>query len=119
MAYVIFLMDSRQGPAYGLSMTTKRIIGLVLLTAAALFGLADVWHTYFPAYGDEPVTMGRLWWLVSARSLSIAENLIQHHLWGAIWDFGVAPVLVAPAWSFFGVLGGVFIAFGRQKVAER
>ena len=112
-------MDSRHRAAYGLSMTTKGIIGLVLLTAAALFGLADLWHTYFPSYGDQPVTMGWLWLLVSAHSFSIAEDLIQHHLWGPIWDFGVAPVLVAPAWSFFGVLGGLFIAFGRAKAAER
>src|SRR3954462_11365103 len=112
MAYEIIPMDSSDRPAYGSTMTTKRIIGLVLLAAAALFGLADVWHTYFPSYGDEAVTMGRLWLLASARSLSIAENLIHHHLWGALWDFGVAPVLIAPAWSFFGVLGGFFIAFG-------
>jgi hypothetical protein len=100
-------------------MTTKRIIGLVLLIAAGLFGLADIWHTYFPSYGDEPITMGRLWVLVSARSLSIAENLIQRHLWAPIWDFGISPFLVAPAWSFFAVLGGLFIAFGRANVPER
>ncbi|HVY98397.1 MAG TPA: hypothetical protein VHA35_02770 [Dongiaceae bacterium] len=100
-------------------MTTKRIIGLVLLAAAALFGLADLWHTYFPSYGDQAVTMGRLWLMISARSLNIAENLIQHHLWAPIWDFGISPFLVAPAWSFFGGLGMVFIAFGRPKVVER
>ena len=99
-------------------MTTKRIIGIVLLAAAALFGLADVWHTYFPAYGQDTITMGRLWLLVSARSLSMVENLISRHIWAPIWDFGVSPVLVAPAWSFFGVLGGLCIAFGRPKVAD-
>jgi hypothetical protein len=100
-------------------MTTKRIIGLVMLVAAALFGLADLWHTYFPTYGDSAITMGRLWILVSARSLNIVENLIQRHLWAPIWDLGISPVLIAPAWSFFGVLGMLFIAFGRPKVPER
>jgi hypothetical protein len=99
-------------------MTTKRIIGFVLLAAAALFGLADVWHTYVPTYGEDTITMGRLWLLVSARSLSIVENLIERHLWAPIWDIGISPVLVAPAWSFFGVLGGLFLAFGRPKVAD-
>ena len=100
-------------------MTTKRIIGLVLIIAAALFGLADLWYTYFPSYGDQPITMGRLWLLVSAHSLSVTEDLIQRHLWAPIWDFGIAPFLIAPAWSFFGVLGGLFIAFGRPPVPER
>jgi hypothetical protein len=99
-------------------MTTKRIIGIVLLVAAALFGLADVWHTYVPTYGEDTITMGRLWVLVSSRSLGMAENLIARHLWAPLWDFGVSPVLVAPAWSFFGVLGGLFLAFGRPKVTD-
>jgi len=100
-------------------MTTKRIIGLVLLVAAALFGLADLWFTYVPTYGQGDITMGKLWLMVSARSLSVTQYLIDHYLWGGVWDFGVAPVLVAPAWSFFGVMGMLFIAFGRAKVPER
>lgn len=99
-------------------MTTKRIIGIVLLAAAALFGLADVWHTYFPTYGQDTITMGRLWLLLSSRSLGMVENLISRHVWAPLWDFGITPVLVAPAWSFFGVLGGLFIAFGRPKVTD-
>jgi hypothetical protein len=49
----------------------------------------------------------------------MAEDLIARHLWAPLWDFGVSPVLVAPAWSFFGALGVLFFIFGRQKVAER
>ena len=100
-------------------MTTKRIIGLILLAAAAVLGLADLWQGYFPAYGTETLTMGRLWLLVSARSLSVTQSLIQDHLPGVIWSFGIAPFLIAPAWSFLGVLGGLFITFGRPKVVER
>jgi hypothetical protein len=99
-------------------MTTKRIIGLILLVAAGLFGLADLWFTYVPTYGQDEITMGRLWLLVSAGSLSMTQNLL-HHVWSPIWDFGFAPLLVAPAWSFFGVLGFLFIAFGRAKAVER
>ncbi|HVT53576.1 MAG TPA: hypothetical protein VHE77_18480 [Dongiaceae bacterium] len=100
-------------------MTTKRIIGLVLLAAAIMFGLADLWQTYFPSYGSADLTVGRLWVLVSARSLGIAEDLIQRHLWSPIWDFAISPILVTPAWTFFGVLGGIFIVFGRPNVVER
>jgi hypothetical protein len=100
-------------------MTVKAIIGLVLLLAAAMLGLADVWRAYFPSYGDQALTMGSLWLMVSARSLELVENLIQRHLWAPLWDFGISPVLIAPAWAFFAVLGSLFIAFGRAKVPER
>lgn len=100
-------------------MTAKRIIGMVLLAAAALFGLADLWYAYVPTYGADDITMGKLWLLISARSLTIVQNVIQRHLWSGLWDFGFTPFLVAPAWAFFGGLGMVFIAFGRPSVVDR
>lgn len=100
-------------------MTTKRIIGLVLLAAALMFGLADLLQASFSSYGAPAVTMGWLWALVSARSLSLTESLIRNHLWAPIWEFGFSPLLVAPAWSFFAVLGGLFITIGRPQRAER
>jgi len=114
-----YSLDSCRDRFYLLRMTTKGIIGLVLLVAAALFGVVDLWLTYVPTYGQGDITMGKLWLLVSARSLSVTQNLIDHYLWGGVWDFGVAPFLVAPAWSFFGLLGLLFIAFGRAKAGER
>lgn len=100
-------------------MTIRRIIGLVLLTAAIMFGAADLWHIVVPTYGAEPITMGRLWLMVSARSLSIAETLITRHLWSPIWEVAISPLLIAPAWIFFGLLGFAFFIFGRQPVSER
>ena len=100
-------------------MTVRRIIGLILFAAALLFGAADLWHSYFPTYGSDAITMGRLWLLLSARSLDVMENLIQRHLWAPLWDLLISPVLLAPAWSFFGLLGIVFFAFGRPAVADR
>ena len=99
-------------------MTIRRIIGLVLLSAAGLFGVADLWHSYFPTYGQDVITMGQLWLVVSARSMELVEALTER-LWSPIWDLGIAPVLIAPAWSFFGVLGFLFFAFGRPKVVDR
>jgi hypothetical protein len=100
-------------------MTTRRIIGFALLAGALMLGLAEVWQTWFPSYGSSDLTVGRLWVLASSSSLRLAQDLIQRRLWSPIWDFGVLPVLVTPAWTFFGVIGGLFIAFGRPKVAER
>jgi len=100
-------------------MTTRRIIGLVLLTAALMLGAADAWRSSFPSYGSELLTVGRLWLMVSDTSLSFAESLIQHHLWSPLWDFGVSPILVAPAWTVCAVLGSLFFVFGRPQVADR
>ena len=50
---------------------------------------------------------------------NIAQSLIQDHLWSPLWDVGISPLLVAPAWSFFGALGLLFFLFGRPKAADR
>jgi hypothetical protein len=92
---------------------------MILLAAALMFGAAELWYSVVPTYGASDITMGRLWLLVSARSLTFVETVITRHLWSPIWDIGISPILVAPAWSFFGVLGFLFFIFGRAKVSDR
>src|SRR3954470_24635129 len=100
-------------------MTTRQIIGMALLGAALLFGAAEMWFTVVPSYGAQSITMGRLWALVSVRSMNSMQMLITHHLWSPIWNIGIFPVLVAPAWAFFGALGFLFFIFGRPKASLR
>jgi hypothetical protein len=100
-------------------MTMRQIIGMAMLGAALLFGAADLWFAAAPSYGAQAITIGRLWVLISAHSMVLAETLITHHLWSPIWNVGIWPVLVAPAWSFFAVLGFLFFVLGRPKVADR
>ena len=100
-------------------MTLRRIIGMAMLGAALLFGAADMWLGVVQSYGAQAITMGRLWALVSVRSMDLVETLITRHLWSPIWDIGIWPILVAPAWSFFAVLGFLFFLFGRPPVSER
>lgn len=100
-------------------MTIRRIIGMALFAAALLFAAADMWQSSVQTYGAPTITMGRLWLLISARSLELTETLITRHLWSPLWNLGIWPVLVAPAWSFCAVLGFVFFVFGRPKVADR
>jgi hypothetical protein len=92
---------------------------MVMLAAALMFAAADLWHTTFPTYGAPAITMGRLWVLVSAGSMNFVEGLITRHLWSPIWNLGIWPFLVAPAWCFFGILGLLFFVFGRRPVSER
>jgi hypothetical protein len=92
---------------------------MVLLTAALMFGAAEYWFDLLNNYGAADITLGRLWLLVSARSLNIVQALVTEHLWSPIWSVGISSLLVAPAWSFFGVLGVLFFVFGRPKLAER
>jgi hypothetical protein len=90
-----------------------------MLGAALLFGAADLWQNVAPNYGAQAITMGRLWGLVSARSLDFVEMVVTRHLWSPIWNVGISPILLAPAWTFFGFLGIVFFAFGSPKVSDR
>ena len=100
-------------------MTARRIIGMAMLGAALLFGAAEMWFTIVPTYGANDITMGRLWALISIRSMNSVQMLITNHLWSPIWNVGISPVLVAPAWSFFAVLGFLFFVLGRPKVSDR
>jgi hypothetical protein len=92
---------------------------MAMLGAALLFGAADMWLTVVQSYGAQAITVGRLWALISVRSMDLVETLITRHLWSPIWEVGIWPILVAPAWSFFGVLGFLFFVFGRRKVSDR
>ena len=92
---------------------------MVLLAAALMFGAAEFWFTIVPTYGASDITMGKLWVMVSAHSLAAVQALVINHLWSPIWNVGISPLLVAPAWSFFGALGVLFFVFGRPKLAER
>ena len=98
-------------------MTLRRIIGMVLLAAALVFGAAEFWFSISPTYGAPDITMGHLWLLVSARSLMVVQSLITDHVWSPIWSDGISPLLVSPAWTFFGVLGFLFFFLGRPKKA--
>ncbi len=100
-------------------MTVRRIIGMVMLAAALMFGAAEFWFSVINSYDAGAITLGRLWVTISARSLNIVQSLITDHLWSPIWNVGISPLLVAPAWSFFGALGVLFFIFGRPKVVER
>jgi hypothetical protein len=99
-------------------MTVRRIIGMILLVAALMFGAAEFWYTIVPTYGASDITMGHLWLLVSARSLNIVQSLITNHLWSPIWNIGISPLLVVPAWTFFGSIGLLLFVFGKPKVGE-
>ena len=100
-------------------MSWKQITGMAMLAAALMFGVADMLLSAAPTYGSQEITMGRLWAMISLRSMDLVETLITHHLWGPIWSRGISPILYAPAWSVFLVLGFLFFVFGRAKVSRR
>jgi hypothetical protein len=101
-------------------MTAGRIIGLVLIVAAIMFGAADLWHTQVPySGGSDAITMGRLWVMVSLASMNMVEGLIHQYLWAPIWDIGISALLLVPAWTFFGALGALFIVFGNPKASDQ
>lgn len=89
-----------------------------MLAAALLFGAADLWQSAVPTYGAQAITLGHLWDLINARSMDLVETSITR-LWSPIWNLGIMPILVAPAWSFFAVVGFLFFLFGQPKASDR
>jgi hypothetical protein len=101
-------------------MTAGRIIGLVLVVAAIMFGAADLWHTEVPfGGGSDIITVGRLWVMISVASMNMADDFIHSYLWGPIWDIGISALLLVPAWAFFAALGALFIIFGHPKPSDQ
>ncbi|HZD88717.1 MAG TPA: hypothetical protein VE224_01345 [Pseudolabrys sp.] len=95
-----------------------RFLGLICLAAAFVLVVYDGTksiagnHLYF-------MSVQAFWQTLNAGSL---QNFVQDtkpllvpYAGGVLWDPGVLGVLAAPAWSFFGVFGILFLLLGRRK----
>ena len=60
-----------------------------------------------------------LWQLMNPASLAgfmqDTKPLIAPYAGGMLWDPGVLAILAAPAWGLLGVLGVLFLLFGRRR----
>lgn len=95
-------------------MSPLRIAGLVMISAALMFGGVDLFRDVTNSGSD--VTVVRLWTMISYRSLSWVQSVIQGYLWAPIWDKAIAPILLLPAWMFFSITGALAFFLGRRKI---
>jgi len=91
-----------------------RFIGLISLAAAFILVIYD--GTKSIAGNTLFLTSVRtLWELINAASLQKVRPLIEPYAGGLLWDPVLVDLLAAPSWSLLGVLGILFLLFGRKK----
>jgi hypothetical protein len=83
------------------------VFGLMLLGAELMRGLERGAHTR--------IALGEFWYLADAGSLNGLQAGVQRYLVPEIWDTVFAPLLFAPAWSIFLVLGLTLAFLTRSK----
>jgi hypothetical protein len=101
-------------------MTAWRIIGLLLLAAALLFGVADWWHgfAFAEGFGAGALTLQKLWVTFSLRSFTVVADSIQR-LWSPLWQGLLEPILTLPAWTLFSAIGAALLVLGRPRAERR
>jgi hypothetical protein len=92
-----------------------RGIAWVLLALAAVVGTHDALN-YWQTGTYDPLQLGTLWYQIDRASLNLVQAVIERHVYPALWQDVIFPLLVWPAWL---VLGGFAVAFGLLFAARR
>ena len=95
-------------------MSPLRIAGLIMISAALMFGAVDLYREAI--HEGSRITVMSIWTMVSMRSLTWVQSIIQTYIWSPIWDKGIAPILLLPAWMFFSITGTLAFFLGRRKI---
>ena len=95
-------------------MSPLRIAGLVMISFALLFGAVDLYRdvTHF----GSQITVLSIWTMLSLRSMNWVEMIVENYIWAPIWTNAIAPVLLLPAWIFFGITGVLVFFMGRRSI---
>lgn len=91
-----------------------RFLGLLCLAAAFILVVYD--GTKSIAGNALVFTSVRaLWELINAASLARLQPLVASFAGGVLWDPAMLTVLDAPAAALLGIVGILFLLFGRRK----
>ncbi len=110
-----------------------RILGVVLLLAAAVLTARDGWvwaQAEEPARiqpgvfdplgsGSVPLTLGELWFMAAPQMPNTVQAVVQRRLHPALWDDAILPVLLAPAFAVTLGLGVLVYLIGRLFQGRR
>ncbi|MGB1548252.1 MAG: hypothetical protein ACPHIA_06960 [Alphaproteobacteria bacterium] len=90
-----------------------RALGWVFLVMA-LLALGGALQPWIKGDGFTSLALGELWYRLDVGSLNFLQAIVQRYLHPAIWEYGMTPVLLRPAWLVFGVAGGLLAWFLRR-----
>jgi len=95
-----------------------RVIGwLLILVALVLLG-RDVYAWATSGHWAATLT-GKIWHDLSPGSLGLLQAGIERHVWRPLWNDGIFPLLLQPAWLVLGVLGIVLAILSRRSRKRR
>jgi hypothetical protein len=91
-----------------------RFFGLICLAAAFVLVIYDGTKS-IAADNLYLTSVQALWDLINAGSLARLKPVIVPYAHGVLWDPVMLTFLAAPSWLVLGVLGIIFVLFGRKK----
>jgi len=97
---------------------TGRFAGRGLITVGIMMLGADLVRA-LERGSYKAIALGELWYLGHAGSLNGLQAGVQRYLDPALWDRGIAPVLLLPCWLIFTVLGLVIAFLCRPREPSR
>lgn len=86
-----------------------RYLGRAFLTLSVMCLGAELMRA-LERGAHEPLALGEVWFLAGAHSLNALQAGVQRYLDPALWDMGIAPVLLLPAWVVF-LIPGLALGF--------
>ncbi len=74
---------------------------------------------YFQQGKFEPEALGKVWFTIHPDSIQLLQPAVERHLWPWLWSDIIQPVLEAPAYVDFLVLGAVLALIFRRRRGNR
>jgi hypothetical protein len=95
-------------------MSPLRIAGLIMISAALMFGAVDIYRDAI--HSGSQISVLSIWAMFSMKCMTWVQMFIQNYIWAPIWSNGIGPILLLPAWIFFGIAGLLVFFLGRRKI---
>ena len=96
-----------------------RAIAWSLLVLALIVAGHDAFN-YWQTGTYDPLQLGTLWYQLDRGSLNLVQAVVERYVHPILWQDGIFPLLVWPAWL---VLGGLAVllglVFGRRGPRRR
>ncbi|HYB08678.1 MAG TPA: hypothetical protein VEJ16_03300 [Alphaproteobacteria bacterium] len=95
-----------------------RILGWLLILCAFLVVAMEA-YAWLDQGTYHIMATGELWYRESPNSLNLVQAVVQRYIAAFLWDYGIRPVLLMPAWLVLGVLGILFLLIFRSRTRRR
>jgi hypothetical protein len=101
-------------PEIGMTVWALRFFASVLLLIAVIAAVSDGTRT-MAAERLVVTSTGEQWGKIAPNSLKNSQNWVQRMTHPLVWETGVRPLLLLPAWALFGGLGFLLAYIGRRR----